>query len=189
MSQITKRAILQSFMKLLNDRPLDKITIRDIVDDCGVTRSTFYYYFEDIYDLLAAAFQTETERVLSGHKTYLSWQEGMLDATAFALENRRAIYHVYNSLSREHLERYLNSVIGQLMLEVVRSTVRDLPIQEADIQMVAELYQFALVGMITHWLQGGMKLDPEAWLARMGSLLEGNIRYTLAKTLDTPPPA
>ena len=64
MSQITRRAIIQSFLKLLNQSPLDKITVRDIVDDCGVTRSTFYYYFEDIYALLEEVFRQETDKRL-----------------------------------------------------------------------------------------------------------------------------
>ena len=52
MSQLTKRAITESFMKLINQVPFDKITVKDIVEDCGVNRNTFYYHYSDIYALL-----------------------------------------------------------------------------------------------------------------------------------------
>ena len=48
MSQLTKRAITESFMKLINQVPFDKITVKDIVEDCGVNRNTFYYHYRDI---------------------------------------------------------------------------------------------------------------------------------------------
>lgn len=51
MANFTKRAIRDSFVKLLNERPLSQITVKDIVDDCGVNRNTFYYHFRDIPDL------------------------------------------------------------------------------------------------------------------------------------------
>ena len=48
MPAFTKKAIADSFLKLLREKPLDKITIKDIVEDCGINRNTFYYHFEDI---------------------------------------------------------------------------------------------------------------------------------------------
>ena len=52
MSQTTKRALEASLKKLLLEKPLNKITINDITEDCGVNRMTFYYHFKDIYDLV-----------------------------------------------------------------------------------------------------------------------------------------
>ena len=50
MSDLTKRALEQSLKNLLLQKPLHKITISDIADDCGINRMTFYYHFKDIYD-------------------------------------------------------------------------------------------------------------------------------------------
>ena len=52
MASFTKKAICQSFIKLLSERPIDKITVKDIVDDCGIARNTFYYHYQDIYQVL-----------------------------------------------------------------------------------------------------------------------------------------
>lgn len=53
MPDFTERAIKASFMKLLNERPLNKITVKDIADDCGISRNSFYYHFEDVPRLFA----------------------------------------------------------------------------------------------------------------------------------------
>lgn len=44
-------AIKEAFMHLLNRKPLDKITVKEIVEECGINRNTFYYHYDDIYDL------------------------------------------------------------------------------------------------------------------------------------------
>ena len=55
----TKQAIRQAFIELLNERPLDKISVKDIAERSTVNRNTFYYYYADIYALVEEIFQTE----------------------------------------------------------------------------------------------------------------------------------
>lgn len=78
MSQTTKRALVASLKKLLLQKPLDKITISDIAEDCGINRMTFYYHFRDIYDLVEWACEEEATKALAGKKTYDTWQQGFL---------------------------------------------------------------------------------------------------------------
>ena len=78
MSQITKRALEASLKKLLTKKPLDKITITDITEDCGINRMTFYYHFKDIYDLVEWVCVEDATRILGENKTYDTWQEGFL---------------------------------------------------------------------------------------------------------------
>ena len=52
MSQITKRALASALKELLEHKPLNKITIADITEQCGVNRQTFYYHFENLMDVL-----------------------------------------------------------------------------------------------------------------------------------------
>ena len=64
MSQFTKKAIVETFLELLKEHSLDKITVKDIVEKCGINRNTFYYYYQDIYDLIDDVFDIETKKVL-----------------------------------------------------------------------------------------------------------------------------
>ena len=70
MSDITKRAISASLKKLLCEKKLNKITVQDIADDCGINRQTFYYHFQDIYDLVEWTCIEDTEKVLKENRTY-----------------------------------------------------------------------------------------------------------------------
>ena len=208
MTQFTSKAIEESFIRLLNERPLDKITIKDIVDDCGISRNTFYYHFQDKYDLVNWIFRTESAAFLAKAPTRDNWQDilrglcryfeenrafyrnaldGFISAARFALENKRLVYHIYNSVSRERVERYLYSIAGEVMrLYVSRITEQvehaaHKKVFPEDQKMVVDFYKFALVGMILDWLNTGMKKDPEGLIRRVGEIFHGNIEAALTR--------
>ena len=79
MANFTRRAIKESFLKLLNQRPLNQITIKDIVEDCGINRNSFYYHFEDL-PALVETFRSPFDllerlegdgRFFSPHRAYI----------------------------------------------------------------------------------------------------------------------
>ena len=89
MTQFTSKAIEESFIRLLNERPLDKITIKDIVDDCGISRNTFYYHFQDITALLEHILNADVERVLSQHLDMDSWEDGFISCLLYTSPSPR----------------------------------------------------------------------------------------------------
>lgn len=187
MSAFTKKAITQSFVKLLNQRPLDKITVKDIVEDCGINRNTFYYYYQDIYALLDELLETETEAALENTDDYETLLQALQAATQFVRENRRAVYHIYKSVSRQRLEEYLYTVVDSKIMRLIRAAAKDLEVGEEDLKLIASFYKFALVGMILDWLDGNMQKDAEQIITRLGHMLEGNIYMTLRRAADESP--
>ncbi|MEA5038472.1 MAG: TetR/AcrR family transcriptional regulator C-terminal domain-containing protein [Clostridiaceae bacterium] len=181
MSQFTKKAIMEAFVELLNDAPFDKITVVDISEKCGINRNTFYYYYADVYALIDELFRSETQKIIDENGIFDSWQEAFLQATQFARKNKRAIYHIYNSIKRDQLEMYLYDVTLTNVLSFVRKQAEDLDVREEDIYALSGFYTAALVGLVTKWLNSGMKQDPVSYIDHIGTLLDGNIRYTLAK--------
>lgn len=65
-SNQTKRLLAQSLMDLMMTTPLEKISVNDIVDHAGVGRNTFYYHFEDKYDLVNWYFPKRRDPVFGG---------------------------------------------------------------------------------------------------------------------------
>ena len=63
MSQLTQKAIVETTMRLVEQKTVKKITVRDIVEACGITRNTFYYYFHDIYEVLEYALAAGFEQI------------------------------------------------------------------------------------------------------------------------------
>ena len=107
MSQITKRALEASLKHLLLTKPLDKITVTDICEDCGISRMTFYYHFRDIYDLVEWVCLEDARVALDGKKTYDTWQQGFIQIFHAVRENKVFVMNVYRCVSREQVEKYL----------------------------------------------------------------------------------
>ena len=70
MSKLTKNSLEQSLKNLLKTKPLNRITINDLVEDCGISRMTFYYHFQDIYDLVEWSCLADAKKALKERKTY-----------------------------------------------------------------------------------------------------------------------
>lgn len=181
MAQFTQKAIAESLIKLLNERPLDKITIKDIVEDCGINRNTFYYHFEDIPSLVKQILNAEVEKVLLKQEAVVSWEEGFIEGAQFALQNKKVVYHIYNSARREEVEKYLYHVAGDVMRQYVEAAAAGSKAKEEDKKLIADFYKSALVGMTLDWLNSGMKYAPEPLIRRLGVMLKGNIEEALKR--------
>ena len=179
MAQHTKNAIRLAFIQLLNERPLDKISIKDIAEKSAVNRNTFYYYYADIFALVEDILQLEIEDFQAKMRRYDSWQEAFRDATAFASQNKRAIYHLYNSGNQETIRRYYHNVTLAAMTSYVQDQAEGLDVDPEDIRVLADFYSAALSGLTALWLQNGMKYDVDAYIDHLGRLLDGNIRHSL----------
>ena len=130
MSDLTKRALEQSLKNLLLQKPLSKITISDIADDCGINRMTFYYHFKDIYDLIEWSCEEDARKALEGKKTYDTWQQGLLQIFEAVQENKVFILNVYRSISREQVENYLYKLTYQLLIGVVHEQAEGMSVRE-----------------------------------------------------------
>jgi probable dihydroxyacetone kinase regulator len=180
MSQITKRALEESLKHLLLQKPLDKITITDITDDCGVNRMTFYYHFRDIYDLVEWSCEEDASRALGGKKTYSTWQQGFLQIFQAVQENRPFILNVYHSVSREQVEHYLYRLTYDLLIGVVEEEAAGMQVRQEDREFIAHFYKYAFVGLMLDWIKNGMKEDPQAIIDRLSLLVRGNMAQALS---------
>ena len=181
MSHLTKKAIRETFLRQINRMPFDKITVKSIAEECGINRNTFYYHYQDIYELLDEIFLLETKKVLEGNLNYDTWQEGFLQAASFALENRKGVYHIYNSVNRSKIESFLNRVAKKIMKDFVEKQAQNMNVTEEDRQLIVSFYQCALSGLVIQWLDEGMKQDPESVIRRLGDLLDGTIKHMLKR--------
>ena len=184
MAQFTKKAIMQCFIQMLNESPMDKISVVDIAERCGINRNTFYYYYCDIYALVKELFTIEAQRIAEKELSCATWQEVCLEALEFVRENRRAVYHLFHSNHRDLLEEYLYDVAHLEMVNFVRREAEGMPVKEEDINSLALFYTSALVGLVTRWMLEGMQADVESILDNIGRLITGNLRMSLERSCE-----
>lgn len=179
MLQLTKKAIVNSFIKLLNEKPLDKITVKNIAEDCGINRNTFYYHFSDIRELTVYTIDSQIHNVLELDFNGDSWVDSFVEAAKFALNNKKAVYNIYNSLNRETVENYLNTVAFKVTDSFVSAKAVGIDADKFDIELIKGFYMSALVGIICKWLENGMDRDPNTVIRRLGRLIEGAVITSL----------
>ena len=179
MSQTTKRALEASLKNMLLKKPLNKITINDIAEDCGVNRMTVYYHFKDIYDLVEWSCEEDARKALAGKKTYTTWQEGFLQIFEVVKENKPFIMNVYRSVSREQVENYLFKVTYGLLIDVVNEEAKNMEVSEDDRSFIADFYKYAFVGLMLDWIKGDMKENPKSIIGKLSPLMQGNFKKAL----------
>ena len=181
MSEITKRAFASSLKKMLAKRPLEKIRVIDITEDCGVNRQTFYYHFKDIYDLLEWVYTNEATKALGGKKTYETWKQGFKQIFQYILNNKEFVLSTFNSVSREYLERYLYNEVYLLLIGVVEEKAKGIPVREKDKSFIADFYKYACVGIVLDWIKSGRKEESDKIIERLNKLIYGNMEEALER--------
>lgn len=160
----TKQAIIESFLHLAAKKPPEKITVRNIVDDCGVNRNTFYYYFQDIYavieELCDALITSLPEEAPLGEAVTCLYERVM----AFTDEYGAAARSIALSLGYEGLERYLGKSIEGLVLSRFIAAGGDLP---SPLQL--RMARHAILGLCLDVMRGGK--TPAPTVAELSALL------------------
>jgi len=191
MAQFTKKAIISTFLQLLNEHSLDKITVKDIVEKCGINRNTFYYYYKDIYDLIEDIFRIEIQAIRESSSGQIFFRDDLRKGVSLILDNKAAFAHLYHSKSKEVIERYLDNVSESFAKKFVEQKASELSIEdENDIRFVYEWYRFAISGVIIKWIQTANASDPETFIRKVADLYENTITEALLSTrkskLNTP---
>lgn len=181
MSQVTKRALEQSLKHLLLQKPLTKITINDITEDCGVNRMTFYYHFKDIYDLVEWTCLEDARRALEEKRTYDTWQQGFLQIFEAVKQNKPFIMNVYRCVHQEQVEAYLRPLVDDLLMNVIDEAAADMRVRDEDKQFIARMYSHLFIGLMLDWIKEDMRPDPEKLVERLATMIKGNIPAALQR--------
>ena len=179
MADFTKKAIRNSFLKLLNEKPLKQITVRDIVDVCGVNRNTFYYHFQDIPQLIETIIREDAEQIIADHPTITTVQEYLEAAIGFALNNRNAIMHIYRSVNRDLYEQYQWRVCQHAAAAFIDQILTGRKVSDADRALLIDYVKCVCFGTVMGWLEDGMKNDIQAYADRLCELKQGDLEQMM----------
>ncbi len=115
MPSFTKKAIVATFIDLLARKPLEKLTVRDIVDACDINRNTFYYYFQDIYAVLEELCHAATASVANIKAPDEALAALFATMAEFVAAHKKAAKNLVTSLGQEGLDRYLGGELSALL--------------------------------------------------------------------------
>lgn len=174
----TKRAICAALKELMAERPLNKITIGEIMARCGMARQHFYYHFEDLYDAVFWMFEEEAVSLLRRHEGALLWQDGLLQLFQYLQENRAVCLCALNSMGREHLKHFFQKDISA----VIRNTIQTVAEERGwdrdgvDAELLTQFYVGALAGITERWLLGEIPKTPQELIRFADIMLTDQVR-------------
>ena len=173
MSDITKKALSASLKQLLLEKPLDKISVLDIVNGCGVKRQTFYYHFQDIADLVEWTCLDDASIALSGKDTYKTWQEGFYEVFNLIKKDKAFVLNIYHSVSRDKVEMYLYSIVHKVIKQVVDEISFSYSVKDEDKEFIINFFKYSLCGIVFDWIDKGMVKNPRIIVEQTSSMCSG----------------
>lgn len=179
MSVTTKRALAASLRKLLARKTIDRITVKEITDDCGVNRQTFYYHFQDVYDLMEWIFKEDVANLMGEYQETGAFKDGLKRLFAYMDRNRVLIVNAYHSLSWEHLRDAIAEVARPIIAEMVEEESKDKGISDSDKNFIVASYISWIVGLALEWVDGNMSIDYNQKIDRFFLLLNGSVGASL----------
>ena len=178
-SDATKVAMSNALKEQLKKKKLSKITINDIASACNISRMTFYYHFQDIYDLTEWTLEEAAGRAIGENRTYESWQQGFEGLLRELQANQTLILNIYRSMDREMIERYLLKKAESLLMPVVEQESHGLPVNEENKRRVAIFYSYAFLGVLMEWIGKGMAAPPREVVKMVSAIVQGDFRNSL----------
>ena len=173
----TKRALAQSLKKAMKNKPFSKITVSEIIADCGVNRKTFYYHFGDIFDLLKWMLEEEAIEVVKGFDFMVAPEEAIAFVIDYVNTNQHILCCAYDSIGREEMKRFFYSdligVVGSIMEGVEQE--RGISTPDHFKKLLIAFYTEAIVGMLVDYFQTPEKYDRERLIHDLLFILKHSI--------------
>ena len=190
-SEAAKREICAVLKALMAQKPLNKITVAEIMQSCSMARQHFYYHFEDIYDAVRWMFDQEAVALLREHEGVMLWQDGLLQLFQYLQENRAVCLCALHSLSREHLKRFFETDVHAIIKDTILQIVAELHYQASDreLALLTEVYVGALVSMMEDLLLGEIQESPEELIQFVDQLLKDHARGAALRMAEPHPAA
>lgn len=185
MAKQTQKFIMSTFMQLLEGESLDKITVRDIVEECEINRNTFYYHYSDIYDLLDDVFRVETEKFMSEDvDENTTFGEEYERAACFVLKYKKAILHIYDSKKRDVLQNYLEPLAFSFISRFVKKEADGYGLPDEDIDYITGFYTHAIVGNTLGWIKRKLPSGQEKFIARTAGTFNATVKDMIRQCLE-----
>lgn len=181
MATSTKEAFASALKQVMSVKPINKITVKDLVEICGVNRQTFYYHFDDVYDLLEWVFEEDAKRALPKEIIQDHWRRDVMVFFEYLYENKVFALNVFNSNSRAYMLRFLKQRLQECIRGFAAIVSEGWNIDRQDFDFVVEFYSNGVIGLVSQWMDLGMKIPPCVTKERFLDMLDNSVENMLSR--------
>lgn len=181
----TKKMFAASLKKFMNTKPLSKITITELVADCGVNRKTFYYHFEDLYALLKWMLEKEAIDIVKNFDLLIDYEEAIIFVMDYVDANKHILNCAYDTMGREEMKQFFYNDFIDITYSIVNSLEKSMSLNLSNDykDFVCDLYTEALASLLINWFKGAIKHDRKKTINYISLI----IRSSLPEVLKSDP--
>ncbi|MBR6571180.1 MAG: TetR/AcrR family transcriptional regulator C-terminal domain-containing protein [Clostridia bacterium] len=175
---VTKQVLAYSMKNLMTRQPLSKITVGDVCQSCGMNRKSFYYHFQDKYDLVAWIFRGDLAAEAEGADSLA----GMMSALCRTMENNIPFYRcALKEGGQNSLQESITQELRPLLARAIAPHVTDPRLAATMTGMYADV----CCGMLVRWVQSGCSIPTAEFLRLMQE--SAAVAGRMAATESLPP--
>jgi len=175
--ELTKQLLATTLKKLMKEIPLDKISVQEIVDSCGLNRKTFYYHFQDKQALVCWIFDQEYASL-----TDLNQNDTIIDELITHLYTNKDFYvAALTSKVQNNLQEHMFKVVYDGIIQKIRLIPGSDHMVPKEMNMIANYFAHALMGSITEWARDGMKSSPYEEISNFYPITQECLEYIVKK--------
>lgn len=172
---ITQTAIANTMKQLMKSRAFNDISVNDIINECGISRKTFYYHFKDKYDVVNWIFRTDVVDSILESTTLENWAEGSLKLCRYIYDNCAFYTNAVNITGQNSFIDYLNNLTRLQVEKLSAMACGNFTIDDADKEFMIDFFYNAFVGVLSKWVKGGMKDPPEIIVGRWKAIADKSL--------------
>ena len=137
----TNEKLATALISAMEEKALDKITVKEIIEKAEVNRKTFYYYFPDIYGLLEWVISRESNKLITEIQNNRDYENALNDVLDSIEKHRHLLNCIKDSVGRVTLERVLYRELEQLASWAMKIGICEtgVAISEKELQILTEL--------------------------------------------------
>lgn len=167
-----KQMIAETLAALLERKSVDKITVKELVEACGISRQAFYYHFQDIMDVIEWTMAQALQGAVDVSLAAPTPQEALKTVIVSLRENKRMIRHLMSSQRRSEIERLLVQAMGTYLAKMVRAKAAGPRVSPDDLEIAIHFYSYGLVGLLVENLDS--ERDADVLAGQLCGLLTGD---------------
>lgn len=179
----TKNSLANSLRKAMEKKTFSKITVSEIIADCGVNRKTFYYHFKDIYDLLKWMLEQDALEIIRKFDLIVDYEEAITFVMNYVESNEHIINCAYDSIGHDQVKSFFYADFIDLMNKLISGTEEriGLYLEQNYKEFLSQFYTEALSGMLMDWINKRSTIDKQYIITSISD----TIRVSLTQILQT----
>ena len=170
-----KYKLAASIKECMKTTPVDRITVKDIVDECGISRQSFYYHFQDILEVIEWSMEQAFGQLLD-RSLQEDDPEIVLNDFIAASENAAPFMQkLFRSQKREQVEWLMARCVRSYLQELISAKGKLPRIPYEDLDIALNFCTYGFVGLLLECCDKKKTVDRETMARQMYRLLQGRI--------------